>query len=270
MSLYTRKYHRRIRRHIWTVAMLLAMASGLLTHVTYAGAADVPADSKARAQLVNLLGELRGIKAIQSTFLCEKKLRVLTNPFFSRGVITIARPRKVRFQTNWPYRSCYILNGRDIYMRGQSDSKWRRGTVDSQPAIGIIMRQFAAWSLGNAAKASSHYQVSVRQAVRPAPAIPVSGAHGAATVHSAARPIMLRLFTLRPGGKALKRSIREIQLGFAPTRSRGSITPRATPHSELVFIRIVSVSGDQSLFWLRHNTLNPRLKQDIFAPVGPA
>ena len=247
---------------------ILGMLVGFLMLVVPARAVGVINDS-ARTELVKTLAAMGKVKSIQSAFVCEKKLQVLQKPFFSRGIFTIARPLRVRFQTNWPYRSCYILNGRDIDMRNESDSRWSAGTVNSHPTIGIIMRQFAAWSLGNAEKVSAQYQITMKSALRPVPTIPDAVRSAPSANHGAANPSGVRLFTLLPRRGVLKRAIREIQLGFtarpANHRHRSSM-----PLSELRFIRIVSKNGDTSSFWLLHTTLNPRLTSHCFAPVGPA
>lgn len=225
-------------------------------------------NQNARTELVKMLAAMGKLKSIQSPFVCEKQLQILRKPFFSHGIITIARPRQVRFETIWPYQSCYILNGQSIYMRNESDSHWHTGTVNSQPAIGIIMRQFAAWSLGNAEKVSAEYQISMKRAVRIMPHIP--HAPGNAPVHAhGPHTVKLSLFTLRPRRGVLKQAIQEIQLGFAPLANVDKPTDHVHRY-HLTFIRIVSKNGDQSLFWLRHTKANLRLNSHCFAPVGPA
>ncbi len=223
------------------------------------------APGAANGELVKTLAAMRFVKSIQSEFLCEKKLRVLRKPFFSRGIITIARPRQVRFETIWPYRSCYILNGRHIDMRNESNSHWRASSVDLQPAIGIMMRQFAAWSLGSTGKVIQKYQVSVRRAARP---VPRDAPAGFASINHQPIRSTLALFTLRPLGGVLKEAIHEIQLGFAKSAGQGAARRQAAA-KPLKYIRIVAKNGDQSIFWLRRTELNPQLKPQCFAPVGP-
>ena len=249
-------------RRLFVVAVL-----GVLTFAGLPGGATLIAQPNAQGaaneELVKTLAAMRDVKSIRSVFLCEKKLQVLRKPFFSMGIITIARPSRVRFATNWPYRSCYILNGRHIDMRNESNSHWRTGSVDSQPAIGIMMRQFAAWSLGNTGKVSRQYQVSVRRAKRPVP----KDAPAGSITHKKTRPT-LELFTLRPPGGVLKEAIREIQLGFAVSAGSGSAGHQAGA-KPLKYIRIVAKNGDQSIFWLRRTQLNRQLKPQCFAPAGP-
>jgi outer membrane lipoprotein-sorting protein len=226
------------------------------------------AGTVARKELLATLSTLSSVKAVESAFICEKKLQVLRNPFFSRGNIIIARPDRVRFETLSPYRSCYILNGRKIYMRNESNSHWRTGTVDSRPVIGIIMRQFAAWSLGNSRMASADFHITLAQALRPMP----SSSHAAGNSHTVVRAkqnVALSLYTLRPRRGVLKAAIREIQLGFTPLADSEKSANHAL-RFRLTFIRIVARNGDQTLFWLRDTRINPRLRSDCFAPVGPA
>ena len=227
--------------------------------------ADAGSRLTARTELVKIIAAMGTVKSVQSAFVCEKKLQVLRKPFFSLGVITIARPGRVRFATLWPYRSCYILNGRHLDMRNESNAHWRTSSVDSQPAIGIMMQQFAAWSLGNTGKVSRQYQVRVRRALRP---VPKDAPAGSVSInHKKTRPA-LELFTLRPLGGLLKEAIREIQLGFAASTPKSTAGHQAGP-KQLKYIRIVAKNGDQSMFWLRHTRLNPQLAPNSFAPVGP-
>ncbi|MGC8539364.1 MAG: LolA family protein [Phycisphaerae bacterium] len=219
----------------------------------------------ARTELVKMLAAMGKLNSIQCPFVCEKQLQILRKPFFSHGIITIARPRQVRFETIWPYRSCYILNGQSIYMRNESDSHWHTGTVNSQPAIGIIMRQFAAWSLGSTGKVIRKYQVSVRRATRP---VPQDAPAGSASINHKPTRSTFEIFTLRPLGGVLKEAIDEIQLGFATSAGQGAARRQAAA-KPLKYIRIVAKNGDQSIFWLRRTQLNPQLKSQCFAPVGP-
>ena len=245
-------------------AFLVCILAGLsvLPPLAHAGAANGGA---ARKQLVNVLAGMKSVQAIQSAFLCEKKLQVLRKPFFSKGIITIARPSRVRFATIWPYRSCYILNGRHLDMRNESNAHWSTSSVDSQPAIGIMMQQFAAWSLGNVGNVSRQYQVRFQKAPRP---VPKDAPAGVVSVNHKKTPPDLELFTLRPLGGLLKEAIREIQLGFAASTQKVTVGHQAGPE-QLKYIRIVAKNSDQSMFWLRHTRLNPRLAPKSFAPVGP-
>ena len=255
----------RMRTDVVVLRVFLT-ALACLTITTLCAGAGTPLT--ARNELVKTLAAMGKLKSIQSAFVCEKKLQILRKPFFSRGMMTIARPRHVRFETVWPYRSCYILNGQSIYMRNESDSHWRAGTVDSQPAIGIIMRQFAAWSLGNAEKVSAEYQISMKRAVRLMPHIPHAPDKAPVNVQQS-HAVKLSLFTLRPRRGVLKQAIQEIQLGFALLANVDKPTDHAR-HYHLIFIRIVSKNGDQSLFSLRHTKVNLRLNPHSFTPVGPA
>ena len=250
--------------HISVIILLVALTWALKSSEATL-AARPSARGAANEKLEKVLAGMRSVKAIQSAFLCEKKLRVLRKPFFSRGVITIARPGRVRFATRWPYRSCYILNGRHLDMRNESNAHWRTSSVDSQPAIGIMMQQFAAWSLGNVGKVSRQYQVRVRRAQRPVPKDAPAGS--VSVTHKKTRPA-LELFTLRPLGGLLKEAIREIQLGFAAPTPKSTAAHQAGT-KQLKYIRIVAKNGDQSMFWLRHTRLNPQLAPNSFAPAGP-
>ncbi len=230
--------------------------------------ADAHARMTPRNALVKMLAAMRHVKSIQSAFVCEKKLRILRKPFLSRGIITIARPRKVRFQTLRPYRSCYILHGQNIYMRNESDAHWRSATVDSQPAVGMIMRQFAAWSLGNAEKVAAEYQISMKQALRPMPRIP-RGSARTSVRSTESHAVKCILFTLRPRRGVLKQAIKNIQLGFSPHATAKGPATRAGSY-RVTFIGIITRNGDQSLFWLRQTRVNIHLKSRCFSPVGPA
>ena len=229
--------------------------------------ADAHARMTPRNALVKMLAAMRHVKSIQSAFVCEKKLRILRKPFLSRGIITIARPRKVRFQTLRPYRSCYILHGQNIYMRNESDAHWRSATVDSQPAVGMIMRQFAAWSLGNAEKVAAEYQISMKQALRPMPRIP-RGSARTSVRSTESHAVKCILFTLRPRRGVLKQAIKNIQLGFSPHATAKGPATRAGSY-RVTFIGIITRNGDQSLFWLRQTRVNIHLKSRCFSPVGP-
>ncbi len=235
-------------------------------------APNSPAPSPA-ATLARRLGELRYVHALRLHFICAKKLPILKRPFISEGLVIIARPDRVRFQTERPYRSCYILTGATVFSRNQTDRHWRRTRWTRQPTLAAILRRFATWSLGQPRHIGTHYAVTVSHVMPPvAPRFPAAGADqtagavratasasrpASAAPSGAARPHRLTLFTLRPRQAALAQAVRAVQLGF----------PRHSPY--LTFLRIISRRDDQSIYWFDHFVVNPPVASGYFAPVGP-
>jgi outer membrane lipoprotein-sorting protein len=234
---------------------LAALASLLwLTPAPAARATAKPADQ----MLARNIAAMRGVRAIRVNFRCEKKLQVLKRPFVSGGVITIARPNQVRFQTISPYLSCYILTGRKVFSRNQTDRHWHTARLDRQESLAMIMRQFALWSLGKQRNIGKDYSVTMTRTALPPPPRLSGAPPGEPSRRALPAPSReVELFTLTPRNSLLAKAIRTVQLGFPPQ----------SPH--LIFIRIASRHDNQSLYWFDHLRMNPHLPASCFKPVGP-
>ncbi len=201
---------------------------------------------------------MHAVRAIRVNFRCEKKLQVLKRPFVSEGVITIARPNQVRFQTIRPYLSCYILTGHKVFSRNQTDRHWHTAQLDRRESLVMVMRQFAFWSLGKQRSIGKDYSVTMTRAALPPPPR-LSGAQAGEpsrrTLPAPSRAV--ELFSLTPRDSLLAKMIQRVQLGFPPK----------SPH--LIFIRITSRHDNQSLYWFDHLRMNPHLPATCFKPAGP-
>jgi outer membrane lipoprotein-sorting protein len=210
--------------------------------------------SQPSAMLIQNLAAMNNIQAVRLTFVCEKKLQVLDKPFVSGGVLVIAQPDRVRFQTDWPYQSCYILHAGKVFSRNQTDAQWHSADLDRQQAIQTILNQFAAWALGQTQDIDSDYRVTMVQSpLEPPPSV----ASAKQSAH-ATEPVSVDLFTLVPRDPAVAQAVAQIELGFSPQ----------THH--LIFIAIISSDGDASRFWFDHIQINPDLPATCFEPAGPA
>ena len=203
--------------------------------------------------LVKNLSSMQNVESVRLTFVSEKKLQVLDKPFISGGVIIIARPDQVRFQTDWPYRSCYILHAGKVFSRNQTDAQWRSADLDRAQAIQTILDQFASWALDKTGDIAGDYTVTMaRSQLESQPA----SAAGRPT--AAVQPAIVDLFTLIPRDPVVAKAVTQIELGFS------------LQTHQLIFIAIVSADGDQSSFWFDQIDVNPHLTATCFEPAGPA
>ena len=226
--------------------LLMLLAMRLPRAAAHAGAAIA---------LKKILVSFRGMHGISMHFICEKKLVVLKHPFISGGAIAIQQPDRVRFATNWPYRSCFILRGSRVYRRTENNHHWRTGKGSKQQVVQRIMRQFAGWSLGQFGDISRDYHVLAGKGLSAA-APPPPTPRAASWVRRNHFPKKLQIFTLIPKSRSVRHAVDAIRLGFLP---RGH---------QLRLISMHFADGSKSIYWLGDIRINPRFPHDEFRPKG--
>ncbi len=236
---------------LWQIILVIAV---IVFARTIAAAVPPPDHGKTAAALLrNKMIVMRKLHTWRAAFVCEKHLAVLQKPFISSGIMAIARPDKVRFATQKPYRSSVILTGSHIYLRSQTNHRWHKAGLSRSKSLGYIMGQLAQWSLGHVHRLGKEYRISYVIAafpIRPATA----PQHRTATQKATGK---CTLFTLVPRKGILSKAIRNLQLGFAWHSSR------------LVYISIHQVTGDATQYWLYKQEKNPPLPTNYFKPTGP-
>lgn len=73
-----------------------------------------------RQQLERMAG---AVQTIQSDFIQEKHLSVLSNQITSKGSFSFRKENYIRWEYNQPYRYLIILNGEQIFMKDESGEK---------------------------------------------------------------------------------------------------------------------------------------------------
>ena len=99
----------------WACLTITTLCAGAGTRLT------------ARNELLKIIAAMGTVKSVQSAFVCEKKLQVLRKPFFSLGVITIARPFP------GPRGRCRTSGGRERSARssdGAPPPSWSRSGAE--------------------------------------------------------------------------------------------------------------------------------------------
>lgn len=235
---------------LWQIILVIAVS--LSVRIT-AAAVPRPDHGKTAADLLrSKMIVMRKLHTWRAAFVCEKHLAVLRRPFISSGIIAIARPNKVRFATQKPYRSSVILAGNHIYLRSQTNHRWHKADPSRSQSLGYIMGQLAQWSLGHVHRLGKDYRISY--VIAAFPIRPATGPqHRTATQKAASK---CPLFTLVPRKGILSKAIRNLQLGFARHSSR------------LVYIAIHQVTGDATQYWLYKQEKNPSLPTEYFKPTG--
>ena len=229
--------------------VLLSTAVGVFFFTTTAWAKP----QTAATALINKISAMRHVKSWRANFICEKRLAVLRHPFISSGVMAVARPDHVRFDTRTPYRSCVILSGNTVFLRGQTNRHWHAAGQGRAQAIGLIMDQMAAWALGRTGSLQRNYRITGKSAAEPSP--PEAVGNNPAKKGTAVR--MCTFFTLIPRHGLAGRAISRLTLGFLRHSAR------------LAYFAIYQKNGDRQMYWIRAAEINPRLPANYFKPAGP-
>ncbi len=211
-----------------------------------------PKPQPAAATLIRKISAMRQVDSWRANFICEKRLAVLQHPFISSGVMAIARPDHVRFDTLKPYHSCIILAGRMVYLRGQTNRHWHTAALSRAQAISLIMDQMADWALGHTTGLQQNYRITRHVAAEP----PQPDAGGGKTAKTKPSGRLCTFFTLNPRKGLPGRVVTHLTLGFIRHSAR------------LVFFAIDQKNGDRQQYWIKAAQLNPHLPANYFKPAG--
>ncbi|MCA8954777.1 MAG: outer membrane lipoprotein carrier protein LolA [Planctomycetes bacterium] len=172
---------------------------------------DAPLSGAARdAFLKDVATRMKAAPAVAASFVQRKHLALFGAPVETRGHILFARPDRLRWEIDTPFRSILIAAGREVAKFEFQGGKRRRLELGrSADLILLVMEQIRGWFAGEFHKGLARYHTTIhagRAAVK-------------AEGRTPARPAIPARIELRPKDSALAKNLAAIELELGPDRS---------------------------------------------------
>ena len=236
------------------------MCAGLL--LAGQGRPNIPANQDATVRLTGHFAAMKDIQTLQASFACEKQNSLLAKPLISHGRLWIRRgdimkagAGAIRFTTEQPNLSEFILADAKVYARSERDKKWTKSDQKSRPGLPAVMEQLGNWSTGEMNNVSELYSVAMGIAdVAPgnAEVIEIPAADGFPAVKAKGD---LEFFVLTPKNAELQKNIRQITLAIDKTT-----------HT-LLSVEILAKKSDVTRYCFLNVRTNVELPKDVFVPT---
>ena len=198
---------------------------------------------------------MRDIQTLQASFACEKQNSLLAKPLISHGRLWIRRgdimkagAGAIRFTTEQPNLSEFILADAKVYAHSERDKKWTRSDQKSRPGLPAVMEQLGSWSTGETNNVAELYSVAMGNAG----VIEIPAADGFPAVKARGDP---EFFVLTPKNAELRKNVRQITLAI----------DKAT-HT-LLSVEILAKQSDVTRYCFLDVRTNLELPKDVFKPV---
>jgi len=145
--------------------MRKTFAAGLLaaTSVLLAPAAEPPLTPVADPQpiLANLQRQMSSLSSVYLEFTQERWLKLFAEPLKSEGVMLIARPDLIRWETTAPFQSILIGNHKSVAQFEFTDGAWKKLKVGFPQMLRRVMEQMSLMHQGRLDALTKDFTISV-------------------------------------------------------------------------------------------------------------
>lgn len=125
-------------------------------------AADGPSPPGAsQALLQDLQRKMASVKTVYLEFTQERVLKLFAEPLKSEGVMLIARPDKIRWETTAPYQSILLGDQKSVAQFECTDGRWEKLKLGFPQLLQRVMQQMALMNQGKLDALMSDYNISV-------------------------------------------------------------------------------------------------------------
>lgn len=142
----------------WLVIMGL-----LLSDVTHAAENDPTVQPVAdpRPILDDLQRKLASLESVYFEFTQERQLRLFTEPLQSEGVMLIASPGQIRWETTAPYQSILLGNQKSVAQFEKTDGQWQKLKLGFPQMLKRVMDQMTLMHQGKLDALTRDFTISV-------------------------------------------------------------------------------------------------------------
>jgi outer membrane lipoprotein-sorting protein len=140
------------------LALLLTTAASVL-----ATAADAPLKpvSDPGPVLKDLHGKMSSLDSVYFEFTQERQLKLFSEPLKSEGVMLIARPDQIRWETTSPFQSILMGNHESVAQFEKEDGQWKKLNLGFPQMLRRVMEQMSLMHQGKMDALTSDFSVSV-------------------------------------------------------------------------------------------------------------
>jgi len=111
--------------------------------------------------LTDLQHKMASVKTVYLEFTQERVLKLFSDPLKSEGVMLIARPDKIRWETTAPYQSILLGDQKTVAQFEFNDGKWEKLKLGFPQLLQRVMQQMSLMNQGKLDALMVDYKISV-------------------------------------------------------------------------------------------------------------
>src|SRR6267154_2412697 len=111
--------------------------------------------------LQDLQKKMASVKSVYLEFTQERVLKLFSDPLKSDGVMLIARPDKIRWETTAPYQSILLGDQKTVAQFEFNDGKWEKLKLGFPQLLQRVMQQMALMNQGQLDALMVDYTINV-------------------------------------------------------------------------------------------------------------
>ena len=141
---------------------LMAVIGLLFALGIYAGAAEsLRPVADLKPILADLQRKMSSLKSVYLEFDQERRLKLFAEPLKSEGVMLIARPDQIRWETTAPYQSILLGNHKSVAQFERTDGEWKKLKLGFPQMLKRVMDQMTLMHQGKIDALTSDFSISV-------------------------------------------------------------------------------------------------------------
>ena len=109
----------------------------------------------------DLQHKMASVKTVYLEFTQERVLKLFSDPLKSEGVMLIARPDKIRWETTAPYQSILLGDQKTVAQFELNDGKWEKLKLGFPQLLQRVMQQMSLMNQGKLDALMVDYKISV-------------------------------------------------------------------------------------------------------------
>jgi len=135
----------------------------VLTFTAFAATNEVASAPVADAQpvLSDLQHKMASVKTVYLEFTQERVMKLFSDPLKTEGVMLIARPDLIRWETTVPYQSILLGDQKSVAQFEFNDGKWEKLKLGFPQLLQRVMQQMAMMNQGKLDALMVDYKITV-------------------------------------------------------------------------------------------------------------
>lgn len=113
------------------------------------------------AILADLQRKMASLSSVAFDFTQERHLKLFDAPLTSEGVMLIARPDQIRWETTAPFQSILLGNRDSVAQFEATDGKWQKLKIGFPQMLKRVMRQMSLMNQGKLDALTGDYDIAV-------------------------------------------------------------------------------------------------------------
>lgn len=141
----------------------LFIIAGLIFAASVFAADEVPLQSVADPKpiLADLQQKMSTLKSVCLEFTQERQLKLFSEPLKSEGVMLIAQPDQIRWETTAPYQSILLANHKSVAQFERTDGEWKKLKLGFPQMLKRVMDQMVLMNQGKLDALMADFTISV-------------------------------------------------------------------------------------------------------------